>query len=66
MKIEKVASWCSWIICPTVYRTDRGTYLIKGYTVSEEDKAQLSVSKGEDVVEIPSELIDQTIQNQRK
>lgn len=45
--------------CPTLYETDRGTYVVQGYKVTDpEALADLrDVLEGEDFVEIPRELI---------
>jgi hypothetical protein len=44
--------------CPTIYATDRGTYVIQGYVVGEhETDGQLKLAEGETVVEIPGELL---------
>ena len=43
--------------CPTLRRTDRGTYLVQGYVVSDpEALAELNIPEGEAVVEVPAEL----------
>ncbi|MEU9983605.1 hypothetical protein [Streptomyces sp. NPDC050856] len=45
--------------CPTLYETDRGTIVVQGYKVTDpEARAQLrDVLDGEDIVEIPRELL---------
>lgn len=44
--------------CPTLRRTDRGTYLVQGYVVTDpEALAELNVPEGETVVEVPAELL---------
>jgi hypothetical protein len=45
--------------CPTLYATDRGTYVVQGYEVTDpEALAQLrDVLPGESFVEIPCELL---------
>jgi hypothetical protein len=45
--------------CPTLYATDRGTYVVQGYEVTDpEALAQLrDVLPGESFVEIPRELL---------
>ena len=47
-----VVSRCGPGSCPTVYRTDRDTVLVQGYTA-----ADLPVPDGEQLVEIPRELL---------
>lgn len=44
--------------CPTVYHTDRGTYLIQGYVVTDaESLTAMNIPDGETVVEVPAELL---------
>lgn len=43
---------------PTVYRTDRGSWLVQGRTVTDpEALAQMSIPDGETVVEIPDRML---------
>lgn len=43
---------------PTVYRTDRNTWVVQGWTVTDpEALAQLDIPDGETCVEIPDRLI---------
>ncbi|WP_017599929.1 hypothetical protein [Nocardiopsis lucentensis] len=45
--------------CPTLYRTDRETYLVQGYVVTDPQiLAELDVPDGESVVEVPVKLIE--------
>ncbi|MFE7857903.1 hypothetical protein [Streptomyces sp. NPDC057403] len=45
--------------CPTLYATDRDTYLVQGWKVFANDLLmQLEVLEGETVVEVPSELFE--------
>jgi hypothetical protein len=47
--------------CPTLYRTDRDTYLVQGYVVTDpEVLADLDVPEGESIVEVPVKLIEGT------
>lgn len=44
--------------CPSVYRTDRGTYLVQGYIVTDaEALAQAGIPPGESIVEVPAEVL---------
>lgn len=53
MKLVPVRERCpDRVTCPTLYRTDRGTYVIQGDRNSTLDHAD-----GEDVAEIPRDLI---------
>jgi hypothetical protein len=43
---------------PTVYRTDRGSWVVQGWVVTDaEALAQLAIPDGETVVEIPDRMI---------
>jgi hypothetical protein len=54
--LDLVAELCGAGECPTVYRTDRGTLVIQGYRF-DPAQAGASVPAGEQMVEIPAELI---------
>ena len=60
-KLTLVTSLCGTGSCPTVYRTDRGTLVVQGYTVSAE-QADLDLPAGEQLVEIPMELLAAAMQ----
>jgi hypothetical protein len=55
-----VTKLCGGGSCPTVYRTDRGTYVVQGYTVAAET-AGLDLPAGEQLVEIPAELLAEAV-----
>jgi hypothetical protein len=63
MKVKFLGTTSSDGDCPTVYETDRGTYLVQGDIVTDpEALAALRSHKGglpdhETVVEIPAELV---------
>lgn len=43
---------------PTVYRTDRGSWVVQGWVVTEpEALAQMAIPDGETAVEIPDRMI---------
>ncbi|MET8824892.1 hypothetical protein ABZX40_25070 [Streptomyces sp. NPDC004610] len=45
--------------CPTLYATDRDTYLVQGWRVFANDLLmQLNIGEGETVVEVPTELFE--------
>jgi hypothetical protein len=54
--LSVVAAWCGAGDCPTVYRTDRGTLVVQGYSFNPQD-AGVTVPEGERMVEIPAELL---------
>lgn len=54
--LELVTTLCGGGSCPTVYRTNRGTLVVQGYTVAPAD-AGIELPDGELLVEIPAELL---------
>lgn len=43
---------------PTLYKTDRGSWVVQGWVVTDPDAlSQLKVPEGETVVEIPDRMI---------
>lgn len=60
--IVSMAPICKLLICPTVYETDRGTYVMQGKKLNPEEKSLFNVPQEEDVVELPAELISQFVQ----
>jgi hypothetical protein len=59
VKLEKISTrgWCSDSDCPTVYRTDRGSFVIQGNTLSAGDIESVKLGAGEGAVEIPEQLL---------
>jgi hypothetical protein len=55
-KLTLVTTLCGGGSCPTVYRTDRGTLVVQGYTVTAND-VNIDLPAGEQMVEIPMELL---------
>jgi len=51
-----LATTCASGTCPTIFKSDRGTYVIQGYAV---DAAQAGVTLAHDelLIEIPTELL---------
>ena len=47
---------CAGDTCPTVYASNRGTLVVQGYQLDRADLA-VDVPGGEDIVEIPLELL---------
>jgi hypothetical protein len=60
-KLTLVTSLCGSGTCPTVYRTDRGTLVVQGYTVSA-DNVDINLPPGEQLVEIPADLLAAAMQ----
>jgi len=43
---------------PTVYRTDRGSWIVQGWVVTDQEAlAQMSIPAGEAAVEIPDRIL---------
>lgn len=57
MKLTKVGGGCDSPHCPTLYETDRGTYVVQGAIVPEEHLVELRVPAGESLVEVPRALL---------
>ncbi len=38
---------------PTLYETDEGQYVIQGFTIDPEMRAQLNIPAGEDAIRVP-------------
>ena len=57
-ELHLIATVCGGGTCPTVYRTDRGTYVVQGRTVTA-DGAGVDLPEGESLVEIPTALFEQ-------
>ena len=60
-KLTLVTTLCGNGSCPTVFRTDRGTLVVQGYTVTAAE-ADLQLPEGEQLVEIPIELLAAAMQ----
>jgi hypothetical protein len=58
LALEQVVTLCGVGSCPTVYKTNRGTLIIQGYSVAGKD-AGVDLPDGEMLVEIPVELLAQ-------
>jgi hypothetical protein len=60
MRLVRLAGTCSdGKTCPAVFATDRGSYVVQGWDVSDaEALASLRLPSGESAVEIPAELVE--------
>jgi hypothetical protein len=57
LAVEHLLTWgCRNGNCPSVYRTNRGTFVVQGYPVTPE-QAGVQLPEGELLVEIPPELL---------
>ncbi|WP_435107724.1 hypothetical protein [Nocardiopsis synnemataformans] len=58
MKLTKITDGCENKNCPAVYETDKGTYIVQGYVVSDpEVLAGIGLPEGESVVEVPADML---------
>ncbi|MEV0897101.1 hypothetical protein [Actinoplanes sp. NPDC049802] len=60
-ELTLLTTLCGGGSCPTVYRTDRGTLIVQGYTVPA-GSVNLDLPAGEQLVEIPAELLSAALQ----
>lgn len=58
MKIIRLGDDCKdTLTCPTIYKTDRGTFVVQGFIVDDpEALATMNLPAGETAVEIPQAL----------
>jgi len=61
--LKHLATFCGAGTCPTLYETDRGTYVVQGYVVGSD--VGIDVPEGESLVEIPAELIAEAVRKLR-
>jgi hypothetical protein len=54
MKLTRIRGACRDDTCPTLYATDRGTFVVQGYVVNDTD---VTLPEGEALVEVPAELL---------
>jgi hypothetical protein len=58
MRLTQVNSGCNDGTCPTVYATDRGTFVVQGVIVTDpEALASVNLPAHETLVEVPRELL---------
>ena len=53
-------------ICPTIYSTEDGTYVVQGKKVDEKIKKELGVPPEETLVEIPAEVMENFMESLNK
>ena len=58
--LTMLATTCASGTCPTIYRSDRGTYVIQGYAVDAR-QAGVALAADELLVEIPVELLTEIL-----
>jgi hypothetical protein len=57
MKLQLFSENCAASTCPTVFRTDRGTFVVQGKILQAEAASGLTLSHDETAVEIPESLL---------
>jgi hypothetical protein len=64
MRLERVRGTCNdGKTCPTLFRTDRGTVVVQGWTVTDPELlGQVgAVPDGETLVEVPAALVAEVL-----
>jgi hypothetical protein len=56
LNLRTISASCASGTCPTIYDSGRGTIVVQGYLVSA-DHAGVALPDGEQLVEIPIELL---------
>jgi len=59
VELKHLVTVCGSGSCPTLYETNRGTYVVQGYVVGSD--AGVDLPDGESLVEIPAELLAEAI-----
>lgn len=67
MRLTRIAGSCpDGNTCPTVYETDRGTVVVQGYKLDDDELAQMDVPDRETAVEIPVALLEEVARAHRR
>ncbi|MGH3735374.1 MAG: hypothetical protein ACRDT6_07085 [Micromonosporaceae bacterium] len=68
MKLTRLRGSCSPNeVCPTLYATDRGTFIVQGFVVDDpEALTALDLPPGESAVEIPLSLLPEVAPDARR
>lgn len=62
MELTPLADDCRNTTCPAAFATDRGTFVIQGYEVTDPAALrQLGLPDGETAVEVPRSLVEKII-----
>lgn len=56
-------SGCAGGTCPTIYRTNQGSYAIQGKKLDMLEKQSLGIPNDEDIVEIPIGFLESFLRN---
>jgi hypothetical protein len=58
VKLHYLGGNCDIGPCPTLYETDRGTFVVQGFVVDDPEALEtLQLPAGETAVEVPRELL---------
>ena len=58
MRLETyIGTNCHPRLCPTIYRSDRGTFVVQGNLIDSSELESLTIPSHEGVVEVPESLI---------
>lgn len=49
---------CNGSTCPTLYATDRGSYVVQGWQLRADEHAEVAAPAGEAAVEVPVEVLE--------
>lgn len=53
-----VSGGCSGSACPTLYVTDRESYVVQGWQLSADEVAEVAAPAGEGAVEVPTDVLE--------
>jgi len=56
LSLELVSDRCNGGTCPAIYRTNRGTFVVQGASITAE-AAGIDLGPGESLVEVPAALL---------
>lgn len=70
MKLKLLAGGCGGVgcadrTCPAVYQTERGTFVVQGAQLSNEDNSKLVFGANEAAVELPEAVIRELLNRLR-
>ena len=65
LKVIHSTSSCANSSCPTIYINEAGNYVIQGFKLKPVDKSKVDVPKGEDMIEVPAEFLQEFIKKMK-
>ncbi|MEZ4850662.1 MAG: hypothetical protein R3B93_19010 [Bacteroidia bacterium] len=65
LKVIHSTANCADSSCPTIYINEAGNYVIQGFKIKATDKSKVNVPKGEDMIEVPAEFLQQFIEKMK-